>query len=213
MIEEDMTAKTSLKDLERKLYRASLQDGILDIQIGCVMLIFAVAPLLSVYLGDFWSSAVFLPFWALLLVGSRFLRKNYIQPRIGQIAFGPYRTKRLKILTLLLLVFNLVVFGLGLLAYFLFKDFQGWMPFSIIILAGFSLGGYLVETPRFYLYGMLAAAAPMIGEYLYRNYAFIHHGFPVTFGVLAGVQILVGVFLLLQIFHKYPMPDPEDLGW
>jgi hypothetical protein len=208
-----MTAKTSLKDLERKLYRASRQDGILDIQIGSVVLIFAVAPLLSVYLGDFWASAVFLPFWALILVGGKFLRKNYIQPRIGQIEFGPYRTKRLKTLTLLVLVFNLVVFGLGLLAFFNFKEFQGWLPISIIFLAGYSLGGYLVETPRFFLYGVLAAAAAMIGEYLYRNHAFTHHGFPVTFGVLAGVQILVGMFLLLQIFHKYPLPDPEDLGW
>lgn len=208
-----MAAKTSLKNIERKLFQASLKDGILDVQIGCVLLIFAVAPLLSVYLGDFWSSALFLPLWALVFLGGRWLRRNHIQPRIGQIEYGSYRTRRLKKLNLALLIFNLLAFGLGLLAFFRFGNFQGWIPLSILILAGFSLAGYLVESPRFYLYGILSALAPLIGEYLFRNFGFSHHGFPVTFGILAGALILAGSIMMARIFQKYPLPDPEDLGW
>lgn len=32
-----MSDKISLKDLERNLFRESIQDGIIDIQIGCVI--------------------------------------------------------------------------------------------------------------------------------------------------------------------------------
>ena len=211
-----MTAKTSLKEVERKLFQTSVQDGILDIQIGCVLLIFAVAPLLGVYLGDFWSSFVFLPFWIMILLGGRSLRKNYIQPRIGQIEYGSYRVRRLKNLNLALLIFNLAALGGGLVVFFRFQDFQGWLPplmLSILCLIGFSLAGYLVDSPRFFLYGILVALAPLVGEFLYRNYRFTHHGFPVTFGAISGGLILAGSVMLIRLFRKYPVPDAEDLEW
>lgn len=208
-----MAAKTSLKEIERSLFRASLRDGILDIQIGCVLLIFAIAPLLSVYLGDFWSSALFLPFWVLILLGGKWLRKTFIQPRIGRIEYGSYRIQRLKYLNLAILIFNLVALGAGLLAFFRFQIAQGWLPLSILFLVGFSLAGYLVESPRFFLYGILTALAPIIGEFLYQNYRFTHHGFPVTFGMLSGALILTGIVMLVRIFRNYPLPDAEDLEW
>ena len=187
-----MAEKTSLKELERKLYQASLKDGILDIQIGCVLLIFAVAPLLSVYLGDFWSSAVFLPFWALVFLGSRLVKNKIIYPRIGRIEYGTYRVKRLKHINIVILIFNLVAFGLGIFAFFGFQKFPAWIPLSILFLVGFSLFGYLVESPRFYVYGVMTALGPLVGEYLYQNQGFSHHGFPLVFGLLA-TSLIVGL--------------------
>ena len=61
-----MSQRISLKELEGNLFRSAFQDGLLDIFLGSVILMSAIAPLLSPYLGDFWSSAVFLPFWAIL---------------------------------------------------------------------------------------------------------------------------------------------------
>ena len=57
-----MTAEISLKEAERKVFKATFQDGMWDIFIGCIVLQFAIAPLLSSKLGDFWSSVIFLPF-------------------------------------------------------------------------------------------------------------------------------------------------------
>jgi hypothetical protein len=48
-----MSAQISLKDLEKNIFQKSYQDGLIDIQIGCVLLMFVVAPQLSPYLGDF----------------------------------------------------------------------------------------------------------------------------------------------------------------
>lgn len=208
-----MAAQTSLKVLERKLFQASTQDGILEIQIGCLLLIFVIAPLLSPYLGDFWSSAVFLPFWALVMLITRTIRKKYLHPRLGQIEYGSYRRKRLRTVNIAILTINLAALGLGLVAFFLTDVFQGWIPLAVLLLIGFSLAGYLVESPRFYLYGLLGALAPLTGEYLYRQLGFSHHGFPFTFGVLSGLLILTGTIMMLAICRSYPLPDREDLEW
>jgi len=202
-----MNPPTSLKDLERSLYRSSTQDGLIDIQVGSVLLVFAIAPLLSARLGDFWSSAIFLPFWAAVFYAARVFRRSQLQPRIGQIKFGPYRIKRLKNLTSFILVFNLAAFGLGLLAFFGLLEFPGWLPLSILLPAGFCLVGYTLESSRFYLYAIISALTPITGEYLFRNHGFSHHGYPIAFGVLSGTILAWGIILSIRVIRKYPLED------
>ena len=208
-----MNSQTSLKELERNLYRETVRDGVLDIMIGCILLMFVFAPLFSVKLGDFWSSAVFLPFWLVVHLGLKSIKKNYILPRTGKIEYSGFRKKRLKNINVVFLVFNLIALGLGLVAFFKIDQFQGSIPFSILMLLGFSLAGYMLESPRFYIYGVLAALAPLIGEYLWNNHGFSHHGFPVTFGVLSGGIILTCLVLMMNIFRRYPLPEEKDLEW
>jgi hypothetical protein len=195
------------------MFRETVRDGVIDIMIGCFFLMFVFAPLLSVRIGDFWSSAIFLPFWLVIYLGLRFIRKNLILPRIGKIEFSDYRKKRLMNINLVFLVFNLIALGLGVVAYFNIDKFQGIIPFSILMLLGFSLGGYMIESPRLYIYGFLAMLAPLVGEYLWNNHGFSHHGFPVTFGVLAVGVIMTGLVLMLSIFRRYPLPEDKDLEW
>ncbi len=207
-----MTTKTSLKDLERNMFRDSIQDGIIDIQIGCVLLMFVFPLFVSEYLGDFWSSVVFLPLWIAIIFGFRILRKKVIQPRVGTMQYGTYRKKRLMGLNLVILLVNLLALVLGFLSFFQFANLPGWVHtarISVILLVGFSLAGYMLEFPRLYLYGVLVAAAPVIGEYLYQNHGASHHGFPITFGALSIGLILTGVVILIRILQKYPAPDQE----
>jgi len=75
-----MSAQISLKDLEKNIFQESFHDGLIDIQIGCVLLMFAIAPQLSPYLGDFWSSMIFLPFWVVIYLGIREIRKKLSNP-------------------------------------------------------------------------------------------------------------------------------------
>ena len=98
-----MVQKISLKEAERKVFRATLQDGLLDIFIGCIVLQFAIAPLLSSRLGDFWSSIVFLPFWALVYGVIWLVRKSIVAPRLGSVKFGSARKTRLTKFTLVML--------------------------------------------------------------------------------------------------------------
>ncbi len=209
-----MTEKMSLKDLERKMYRVSSQDGILDIQIGIMLLIFVFPIYLSDTLGDFWSSMVFLPLWVFVISGFRAYRKNVIQPRVGKIQYGTYRKKRLKRLNIIILFFNVIALVLGVLVFYKFKELSDWVIsawFSIIILLGFSLAGYMLDFPRLYLYGLLISAAPVIGEYLYQNLGYSHHGFPVTFGFSSAVLVITGLTILIRLLMKYPAQNREEL--
>ena len=58
-----MSQQISLREAERKAFRITHNDGLWDVLLGCYALMFVIAPYLSTSLGDFWSSAVFLPFW------------------------------------------------------------------------------------------------------------------------------------------------------
>jgi hypothetical protein len=209
-----MTSKISLKDLERSLFRDSIQNGLIEIQIGAFLLMFVVAPLLSPTVGDFWSSVVFLPFWAIVYLVCRAVNKRVIQPRVGKIEYGTYRKGRLMKMNLFMLGFNLLALVLGFLSFFQYPHLSAWLItawFSIILLIGFSLVGYMLELPRLYLYGLLIALGPLIGEFLYSHYGFSHHGLPAVFGFAAAALIVIGVVIVIRILYRYPLSDQERM--
>jgi hypothetical protein len=209
-----MTEKISLKEMERGVFRNSIQDGILDIQIGCMLLMFVLPIYLGPKLGDFWASAVFLPLWFLVIFGLRAYRKKVVQPRVGTIKYGNYRKKKLMRLNIIILAFNLLALILGMYSFFNFSALSGWAPsagISLIMLTGFSLAGYMLEMPRLYLYAILISAAPVIGEYLYRNFGASHHGFPITFGFASAILVITGLIILIRLLGKYPPQEKEEM--
>jgi len=206
-----MNTPVSLRTAEQKAFRTTLADGLWDIFIACFMLMFAIAPLLSKSLGDFWSSFIFLPFFGLVYLAIWLLRKHVVQPRVGTVKFGAVRQKKLRRFTTIMLVLNVLVFVAGLVVA-LIVSFQdraqfGWLislVLGLFVLVGFSLAGTLLDTPRFYLYGLMLLAAPPIGEWLYQQHGFTHHGYPVVFGISAGVMILTGLALFLRLLKNNP---------
>ncbi len=207
-----MSENISLKDAERRVFMAATQDGLWDIFIGSVLMIFAIAPFLSAGLGDFWSSAVFLPFWGLVALAITLVRKRVLAPRIGTVEFGPRRKTRLKRFSLVLLLLNLFAFLLGVIAAANFVDNAGLLfagTFGLIVLVGFSAAAYLLEIRRLFAYGLLVALSPLVGEWLYISWGVPHHGFPLTFGVTSGLIILVGLFLFVRLLRANPVPAAD----
>ncbi len=207
-----MSTPISLRETERKVFRAATNDGLTDVLLGCFFLMFVIAPFLSEYWGDFWSAAAFLPFYGLIWLGIHLARKHIIRPRIGSAEFGPSRKARLKSFTVVMLVLNVMAFVLGIFAFLNFAD----MPLStypivlgVMLLTGFSLGGYFLDWPRLYLYGLLTAIAPLIGEWLWNEGLASHHGYPVVFGVTSGIMILTGLFIFARLLLAHPLPAEE----
>jgi hypothetical protein len=215
-----MQTPVSLKSAERKVFLTTFSDGLWDIFIACFLLQFAIAPLLSKTLGDLWSSVIFLPLWGVVYLAIWLTRKYVIRPRVGQVTFGSVRKNKLRKFTLIMLALNILVFILGIIVA-LAVDFQdraqlGWLialALGLFIIMGFSLAGYLLDTPRFYLYGLMLLAAPPIGEWLYQYHGFTHHGYPVVFGFAAGVMILTGLVLFLRFLKNNPrIALPQEEG-
>lgn len=202
----------SLKSAERKAFQLSFADGLWDVFIGCVFLEFAIAPFLSETMGDFWSSAVFLPFWALVYLAIWLTRKYVVAPRIGKVVFGKPRLKRLRVFTMVMLVLNVVIFLLGLVVALGFTSLR--VNFTLIlglfILCSFSTAAYMLDYPRLYIYGLLLLIAPQVGEWLYANHGAVHHGFPISFGFSAGVIILTGLVTFFRLLAKTPKIEVPD---
>ena len=208
-----MSQQISLKDAERKVFQSTFADGLWDVFLGCWFpLQLAIGPLLSRSMGDFWSSAVFLPFWGAVYLIIRGVRKKVVAPRVGMVEFGAARKTRLKKYTVVMLVINVIAFILGLIAAFRFRTLPLGGPnmvLGLILLIGFSTAAYFLDFPRLYVYGLLGALGTQIGEWLYQNMGASHHGYPIVFGTLAGVMILTGLVTFARFLRNNPLPAED----
>jgi len=204
-----VSQQISLKEAERKAFRSTYDDGLWDIFLGSFFLMFVIAIYLSVYLGDFWSLVVLYPFWGLEFLFIRLVRKQVVAPRIGVAKIGQSRQVKMKKFTTLMLVVNVIAFLLGLYAAANFGAVSGWtisIIFGLMLLMGFSLTGYFLDFYRLYVYGLLASFSPLVGEWLYVNAGASHHGYPIVFGFIAGLMILVGLVIFLRLLRNNPLP-------
>lgn len=204
-----MSQRISLRDAERKAFRTTYNDGLVDIFLGCFLLMFVIAPYLSASLGDFWSSVVFLPFWALVYLVIRLIRRHVVTPRIGTARFGQARRARLARFTVVMLAINAVALILGFVAALCFGRVPGQMisiAVGMVLLMGFSIAAYFLDFNRLYIYGLLVGLSPLVGEWLWAHGYATHHGFPITFGTSAGITILVGLALFIRLLHDNPVP-------
>ena len=208
-----MDNQISLKSTEKKIYKTSVSDGLWEILIGSYILEFAIAPLLSSKLGDFWSVVIFLPVWAIVYIAIKIIRKKVVTPRIGIVKFGKPRTRKLMRFSIIMLVINLIALILGVLVFRYFNQLTGALingMFGFILMAGFSVAGYLLDYPRFYIYGSILLIAPLVGEWLYSFHNASHHGFPIVIGVASGLMIIIGAITFIRLLKDNPKIEIED---
>jgi hypothetical protein len=205
----------SIKDADRQVYRSSFDHGLVDIFLSSFVLMWAIAPALSTTLGDFWSSAIFLPLWGGLYLVLRWVHKTYIRPRTGTVKFGASRMRKMTAFTWIMVVLNVVFLVLGLFAFFMpsGSGYTRTLPFSLMLLVSFSLVGYFLDVPRFYVYGILWASGFYVGEWLYQTYGVSHHGYPIVFSVLSVLILLTGIYKLVTFLRNNPLPGDEQLQW
>ena len=206
-----MEKSQDLRDTEKKVFRSVVDDGLWDVLLATLVSMWALAPLLSRWMGDFWSSAAFLPVLAVVYLIVRFLRRRVVEPRVGVVRFGEKRQARLRTFTVVMLVLNIVLFVGGLVAA-VSPIPRGWsvtLGAAIVPLALFSIAARLLDFPRLFAYGLLLAAAPLIGEWLFRGGYVRHHGFPVCFGAVASVMVIVGLIHFFSVARRTP-PGAAD---
>lgn len=177
---------------------------------------FAFATLLSDRLGDFWSAAVFVPIIGAVYLALWAVKRRQLVPRVGVVRLGSFRQARLRRLSLVLLAINVLALAAGTFFALRFDAVGGLAPVIVLSLTlhvGFSLAAYFLDIPRFFLYGLLLAVAPFVGEWLWRRGYASHHGYPVVFGLAAAAIAAVGVIKLLALVRGHaPLPDGPAAG-
>ncbi len=209
----------SLKSAEKQAFRAAFADGLWDVLLGCFVLLFALAPLLSETLGDFWSSFIFLPFWGAVYLAIWLVRRHIVAPRLGRVSFGKARVTKLRRLNRVMLGVTAALFLLGLVVVVLGERAPAGLPalgsayslgMGLLLLGGFSAAAFLLDYPRLYVYGILLFAALPLGEWLYQNRGAAHHGYPLVFGAVSALMILAGLAQFAWMLKTNP-PVPAEV--
>jgi hypothetical protein len=209
-----MMAFVDLRQAERRAFRTAYDDGLWDVMLAGIVAMLAIGPLLSTELGlgDFWSSAAFIPVWLGGYLVIRLVRRRLLIPRVGEIRVAEDRRRRLRTASLILLAVNLVAFGGGL-AFWILGPAAGWavpIVLGLTVLLICSVMGYSFDMPRLYLYGFMLAVAPLVGEWLWREGYAAHHGWPVTFGLAAVLIAAFGIVRFARVLAGTRRVAAED---
>lgn len=206
-----MRPSDSLKEIERRAYRSTFNDGIYDIAFGLAFLIVAWIPAL----GSFGIAPSLGYLIGVLLIPACVIAKRLITiPRLGSVAFGPKRKTKRKLLLILSLAIVFLVFPLLIMSAEL--GFPGGMGGNLAIPAAvgtivallFALAGYFLDYLRLYIY-----AAILVAAYPHAGFLYQYTGAPldslVSLGAPGVIVLIYGIALLSRFVRKYPRPTVE----
>ncbi len=211
-----MTNNIDLKALERKVYRSNFQDGLWDMFLG-LLLFQTVLGMILYRLG--WSEVltmvVILTYVLLVLAAFTLAKKYLITPRMGLVNFGPERKAKKKKLTLILSLTSLlgaVIFVAVTTGYFklsgdiaqtpaIFVPFGLFAVMSVIV---FSLGAYLLDYSRAYLYGWFFGLSMPLNILLDEMFGIT---FPWATAVFSAIMVLIGLVLFVRFMQTHPVQE------
>lgn len=211
-----MSQNISLKELERKAWTSSFQDGLWDIYLGLLLLSMAVWALLSdVGFSESLGMAIFIGLEVLAMLVLWAGKKIITIPRMGRVRFGPKRKAKLNWVRVILFISVLVGAGVFVAGLATSANRPEWLNATLIFPAAwmvnaivvFSLGAYFLDFNRLYLIGVMYAL-PVPLDIMFREFTDIDLSF-IAFGVPAVVILLIGTVVFIRFLRDYPLLTEE----
>ena len=209
------------KKAERKIYQLAIfQDGIWDMQIGGMIMLFSFYPITRRSLGVGWNLVLIFGLLAILLIIGATLKRTVSTPRMGLVKFG--KSQKTKLLTMRLIIFAIFLASSALAIVLIMRVFQGpnwsantpeWLQlldmdiaFGLFVVAIFSLVSAVFRMWRPFIYGVL------LGSSLVASGAVtVYQGpeFQYPFAIAGGIILAIGLGLLLRFVRTYQIPEEE----
>jgi len=157
---------TDLQTIERKAFKSTQDDGLLEMQFGAILIILGI----TAYIDD---TGIFNHYYGYLFIIASplivILGRRYItQPRLGHVRFGVDRQKRLAKVTLILsasVLAGLMMFILAATDVIRIPDYVRPYILSAIIAGTIFLTlaamGYFMNNPRFVVIGAIFAGSEL----------------------------------------------------
>lgn len=220
--EANMSVSINLKELERRVYRRTYEDGLQEIYLGGILVSFSVFAF-NVFPGDTFDPIIAIGlFLAVMVICNlvNWLGKKYITlPRIGMINFGQQRQKRKReLVTALVVIVGIQVAAILLqfvllanpelrlqISPFLGENFGNSLVIAIVaaifVAPGFLLMAYYMEIPRGYYHAVITSLAIFFMIIFNRAW----------WMTAAGVLIMIeGIIHLIQFVRRYPLPSKDE---
>jgi hypothetical protein len=199
-----MTEKIDLKKLEKRTYLTYMQDGLLELCIGVVLLLSGIGGVfldiqMIIFVGA--TVAVILPVYASI-------KMAVTRPRIGLVKFAPKRQKRLSLNFILLFVLGTASFLAGMFMFlsrmggttpewFVYLVENGILIMGIIAAAFCTLEAWMLELKRLYAYAVVFLAIFVAGHFLLMPFWY--------YLLLTGaVLTAIGMVMLVRFLRMYP---------
>lgn len=206
-----MSNQVSLKEVERKAWLSTFQDGLWDLYLGLLLAAGVVSSWFSYRdLPD--ASRIPAYFSVIVLAGLvLWAGKRFVtQPRLGRVKFGPEREAR-KSKARLVIIFAVLVTA-ALLAFFVPRNgggaaslppYSGPVIVTLLLLFVFSALAYYFEFKRLYLYAVLFALQEPLGVIL-QEVTGTEIGFVIAPLIGAPIVLTIGLVHLVRFLRRYP---------
>jgi hypothetical protein len=199
-----MSYELDMKEIERKAYLSYSEDGLVDIAIGMVILLWGVFLIVE--------PSGLIGLLGLLAFAIWYLGKRFITiPRIGMIKPSQKMERRFKNLGIFLVILGAIAFGgilTGRIIGYPFSSGYSLGILGLVLAGGISVLAYLLNAARLYVYAVLLFVAFAGGEILSANIT-TFEAFALSV-ILGGAIILFsGLVVLLRFLRKYPLPTME----
>lgn len=209
-----MSSQLNLKEIERKAYRSTFQDGLWDMYLGAIV---ACMSLFMYRPPEGYGAVNTLVYMFSFFLAYSFFKagKKYITlPRMGQVRFGAARKQKGFVLSIILAVIVVVQGGLVLLTAFGWQN-PGWGQKVLAMLNNPDLERLLVA-----VLGSLFVGLPMLLIAHFRDYTrgyyiavlmslaiflMILTNSPIYPLILGGLIFLPGLVLFVQFLREYPL--------
>jgi hypothetical protein len=198
-----MERNESLKEVERRAYRSTLEDGFYELLWGGLFLVFAWIPILeSIGISRFYCYPSIL-----ILLIIPWLGKRYVTiPRLGMVEFGEKRKSRGRYTTLIGIA--AVALMLPLVIMMLTQGFPGsltWSTIALIAAPLIAIGVFLMDYSGMYIYAILFFFSIVVSE-IFHAHSHLPSISLLAFGIPGGTIACYGLFLLYRFLKDYPKP-------
>jgi len=209
-----MSEKISLKEAERKAFRATFLDGLNDILWGLMILSLVLSAILRENIQPLLN---YLPVLVVIVIGIPLFfaaKKWLVIPRIGLVKFTPRRTRKLSNVRWFLIglfVITLVVFLLPYLNPGAPVSINGpyWLVdafFGLLIIALFSFMAFSLDQPRMHLYGfLLGLSLPF--DVVFEEVTGLDWALGLF--VAGAVMLGTGIIIFARFLNDHPIPEGD----
>lgn len=199
-----MTQNLNLKEIEKKIYMSCHQDGILDISLGLLMLLFGIAM--------YTHLIAFVGLIPILVMGVGYLARKFVTiPRMGYVNFSNARKAKERKKMSFWLVLGIVVFGavlIGLAKKNIIPGLDSVLQayplltlaviFSLLIITAAIMSG----TDHLYAYAAMVLVVLVPGQSIYAPE-------PHRVIFVGALILLCGLLIFIRFLREYPLPVVE----
>lgn len=206
-----MSEMLNLKEIERKAWRSTFDDGLWDLYLGTLLLLMGMNIFFDTYIEN--NGARITVYIALMIVSMTglFVGKRFItMPRIGRAKFGPRReVARKKVILVLFISVALGLLLFALTATFVFGDIApGWeylipLGYAVNMLVVFGAMAYYLQFERLYIIAVLMAI-PLPLDFLARDFLGLEIGFW-AFSIPGAIIVSMGLVYFVRFIREYPV--------